>query len=514
MAGHGPERVEHPRVLDAALDQVPLDHPVSGPRGRVVALSRFLGLGHIGVLRLILSPRSRNQDRTCCDGQAYTHRNGNRIVMADPPFDHETRGRAGSSARARWPFYHTTFSPYSISRAFRLDGKIRPTYDSPTWRRCTLLRSRTIEWQPSANAPVPARRSRREGSASSAAGPSGPKAGAEARHDVLVACPDARTPAYQAVVGLARAGRLGRFVTAFYYAGDGLLSGVARRLAPQGFARCERLLRRRHEPEIPPRRVRSDWGFDLALAAERRSRPATPRSGCGSPDGGPDGSTGSSNGRWFATVPARPCFSATSPRSSPCPRAGGSALPSVLSMVHGDVREERRVMEVEAETAPDFFPIYLGSGEVDPREMAWLHERRLRDIELADRILVPSEHIAGELVRHGTPRDRIAVVPYAADTRRFVPDPGKTHGASCTFLFAGGSRSARGSSTCWKPGGWSGGRAGGFNCWVPCRPTPARWLRTSTRSNGWAGCRMPRCPPGWRRPTSSSSRRSSRGRPS
>ena len=76
--------------------------------------------------------------------------------------------------------------------------------------------------------------------------------------------------------------------------------------------------------------------------------------------------------------------------------------------------------------------------------MAWLHERRLRDIELADRILVPSEHIAGELVRHGTPRERIGVVPYAADTRRFVPDPGKTHGAACTFLFAGGITQRKG----------------------------------------------------------------------
>jgi glycosyltransferase involved in cell wall biosynthesis len=102
------------------------------------------------------------------------------------------------------------------------------------------------------------------------------------------------------------------------------------------------------------------------------------------------------------------------------------------------------VMEIEAETAPDFFPIYLGSGEVDTAEMAWLHERRLRDIELADRILVPSEHIAGELVRNGTARDRIAVVPYAADTRRFVPMPGKTQGSGCTFLFAGGITQRKG----------------------------------------------------------------------
>ena len=36
-----------------------------------------------------------------------------------------------------------------------------------------------------------------------------------------------------------------------------------------------------------------------------------------------------------------------------CRRLG---IPSVLSMVHGDVREERRVMEVEAEVCPRLLP--------------------------------------------------------------------------------------------------------------------------------------------------------------
>ena len=149
----------------------------------------------------------------------------------------------------------------------------------------------------------------------------------EARDDVLVACPDARSPAYQAVVGLARAGRLCGFVTGYYY-GGGLFSSVTRRLAPHRFARWERLLKRRHEPEIPARRVQSDWGFDLALAAERRVAPRRDlMSGCGSPDGGLDGSTGLSHEALVRDRRAWPSCSATSPRSSPCRRAGGSASP-------------------------------------------------------------------------------------------------------------------------------------------------------------------------------------------
>ncbi|HWT80998.1 MAG TPA: glycosyltransferase family 4 protein, partial [Candidatus Methylomirabilis sp.] len=70
--------------------------------------------------------------------------------------------------------------------------------------------------------------------------------------------------------------------------------------------------------------------------------------------------------------------------------------------------------------------------------------RRLRDIALADLVLVPSDHIAETLVEHGTSRQKIRVVPYAADCRRFRPLAGKRHDASCTFLFAGGITQRKG----------------------------------------------------------------------
>jgi starch synthase len=295
-----------------------------------------------------------------------------------------------------------------------------------------------------AHASIPACRNSPVQDAPGVAGTFGRELSDKVQDDVLVACPDARSPAYQAVVGLSRAGRLHRFVTAVYYAGNDPLSGLARRVAPHRFDRWERVLKRRHEPEIPAHKVRSDWGFDLALAAERRTALRYP-------------ATRLRLARWRtrrfdrtvarALVRDRPgaaLFFSDVASEFALPECRRRGIPSVLSMVHGDVREERRVMEIEAEAAPDFFPIYLGNGEVDTGEMAWLHDRRLRDIELADRIVVPSEHIAGELVKNGMPRERIAVVPYAADTRRFVPDPNKTHGKPCTFLFAGGITQRKG----------------------------------------------------------------------
>ena len=97
-----------------------------------------------------------------------------------------------------------------------------------------------------------------------------PQAAGTAVGSTLVACPDARPPAYQAVAGLARAGFLDRFVTAAYYKREGILPTLGRRLLPGGFDRWERLLQRRHAAEIPAPQVEPHWGYDVALAVENR----------------------------------------------------------------------------------------------------------------------------------------------------------------------------------------------------------------------------------------------------
>jgi hypothetical protein len=261
---------------------------------------------------------------------------------------------------------------------------------------------------------------------------------------VLVACPDARPPAYQAVIGLARAQLLHSFSTSYYYGGRDPVSAIARRITPRQYEQWQRVLRRRHDPDIPVSRVRSAWSYDVAIALEKRLAARNP-------------ATRSRVARWRTswfdrrlaqTVARRPPRAALifsdvgSEHALPCCRALG--ISTLLSMVHGDVRDECAVLDREAELAPEFFPLYLGDGALDRDELAWLHERRLRDIALADTILVPSEHIAGRLERAGTPRSKITVIPYAADTRRFQPLPGKRHGADCTFLFAGGITQRKG----------------------------------------------------------------------
>jgi glycosyltransferase involved in cell wall biosynthesis len=258
------------------------------------------------------------------------------------------------------------------------------------------------------------------------------------RGAVLVACPDARLPAYQAAVGLHRAAKLQRFITACYYDPASRIASVSRRLVPNQFSRLEHVLLRRYDPEIPPALVQPVPSFDLLLQLEARL-------GHRHPDLGR--ALAQHRIRQFDTRLARAItrnrpellltFSDVGSLAALplCRRLG---IKTIVSMVHGDVREEQQVLEREAALSPEFMPIYLGSSELDRVFLAWLHDRRLRDLAEADRVLVPSKHIAETLVHYGTSAAKLQVIPYAANCRRFRPSISKQHGPDCTFLFAGG----------------------------------------------------------------------------
>ncbi len=260
---------------------------------------------------------------------------------------------------------------------------------------------------------------------------------------VMIACPDSRPPAYQAAIGLERAGLLGEFVTAVYHDPDSRVARVARGLAPGLLARAERFLLRRHDPEIPAARVRSLVSYDLALRIETRLAAG--------------GRLKRAIGR-HRTVAFDRRLAARVERLSPavlmafsdvasgatlplCKRLG---VPTIVSMVHGDVDLEMAVLERERTMAPEYLPIYLGDGALDLAELAWIHERRREDLALADVVLTPSRHIANTLVAKGVARDRIEVIPYAADCRRFRPVAKPLHEDRCRFLFAGGITGRKG----------------------------------------------------------------------
>ncbi len=261
---------------------------------------------------------------------------------------------------------------------------------------------------------------------------------------VLVACPDARPPAYQAVIGLHRAGLLQSFRTAYYYRERPALAAIGRSLAPGPFGKVESALRRRFDPEIPLKQVRSAWDYDVALRVERSlagRRPDARREVAQWRTRRFDRSLSRAIDR--ERPGALLVFSDVGSRFA-LPRCRERGIPTVLSMVHGDVREEGAILAREAEVSPEFFGLYLGDGRLDRGELDWLHARRLRELELADVVLVPSRHIADQLVEHGTPRQKLRIIPYAADTRRFQPAPPERKEKGSTFLFAGGVSQRKG----------------------------------------------------------------------
>ena len=104
----------------------------------------------------------------------------------------------------------------------------------------------------------------------------------QATEGVIVACPDARPPAYQAVVGLARAGLLHSFLTAFYYGGDGPMRALGRRLAPDRV----RALAAGAEAAARPRDPARPGAFGLELRpGAAAGGPARAASGGPAPDG-------------------------------------------------------------------------------------------------------------------------------------------------------------------------------------------------------------------------------------
>ncbi len=156
------------------------------------------------------------------------------------------------------------------------------------------------------------------------------------------------------------------------------------------------------------------------------------------------------------------------------------------------------------------------TARLDRDELDWLHERRLRDLELADRDpRALRAHRRRRSCATGRRATACGVIPYAADCGRFRPIRPSARTRPARSSSPAGSPSARGSSTCSRPGGGSAGRAGGSSSWGRCPASPVRsgpYLDEVELLGRVAACRDAR--PAWPRPTSSCSRRSSRARPS
>jgi glycosyltransferase involved in cell wall biosynthesis len=267
---------------------------------------------------------------------------------------------------------------------------------------------------------------------------------------VVVACPDARPPAYELVRGLANHGLLLHFATSYYHK-PGLIDTLLPKFGRRGQS-VHRQLNRRKIDGMDESLVRRNIGYDIAIRLENRLAKIQPKLrsrlvrlrtrqfdrqlAAAMPGLAKRGARAIV---FFSDVGSEHAMAA----------ARKAGIYVILSMVTGHMDEEMEILERERQRVPAFFPAYLGDGSLDLAELAWLHERRRSDLAQADLVLVPSRHIAGQVQkRSAVPPSRIRVIPYAADPERFAPRPAddKRHHKICRFLFAGGITQRKGLS--------------------------------------------------------------------
>lgn len=268
---------------------------------------------------------------------------------------------------------------------------------------------------------------------------------------VVVACPDARPPAYELVAGLSEKNRLCQFLTGYYHK-PFLVNSMLPKMGRRGRSLLNQL-ERRQIAGLDSGQVQSFGDYDASIRLEnwlanrrpglraRLARNRTERF---------DRQMARSIPRLKAQGARSALFFSDVGSVHAMAEARRNGLKVVLSMVTGHVDEEMEILERERLREPSFFPVYLGDGRLDLDELQWLHHRRRLDLAQADLVLVPSEHIA-KLVRERShvPANRVRVIPYAADPDRFRPRPSKSPNSDngvCRFLFAGGITQRKGLS--------------------------------------------------------------------
>lgn len=285
---------------------------------------------------------------------------------------------------------------------------------------------------------------------------------------IVVGCPDARQPAYELVRSLAAAGYLNKFITG-YYDKPSLPRSLISQLGSKGRT-LDKVLARRTIDGATGQQVISVPSYDLLLRSEKVVGKLSSKLRIGLAHR----RTANFDKKLAQVIPhsARSgakvaLFFSDVGSVHAMKSARKNGLKPVLSMVTGHMDEEMEILEREKKRSPEFFPAYLGDGSLDLDEMRWLHNRRRLDLHQADLVLVPSQHIAREVIRRSmVPADRVRVIPYAADPYRFQPQKSLSDPNSCRFLFAGGITQRKGLSDlleAWKlikRPGWSLSLAG------------------------------------------------------
>ncbi|MCS6814454.1 MAG: glycosyltransferase family 4 protein, partial [Cyanobacteria bacterium] len=81
-------------------------------------------------------------------------------------------------------------------------------------------------------------------------------------------------------------------------------------------------------------------------------------------------------------------------------------------------RTSQTIQQEEADRFPQFAQALVAA-----REPSWKIKRKYQELQLADRIIVPSSFVLASVTNEGIPPERITVIPYGAPIDYFQPQP-------------------------------------------------------------------------------------------
>lgn len=99
-------------------------------------------------------------------------------------------------------------------------------------------------------------------------------------------------------------------------------------------------------------------------------------------------------------------------------RAKQAGIVCIYELPIAFYRTSQTIQQEEADRFPQFAKALVAA-----REPSWKIERKYQELQLADRIIVPSRFVLTSVTNEGIPLERITVIPYGAPIDYFQPQP-------------------------------------------------------------------------------------------
>jgi glycosyltransferase involved in cell wall biosynthesis len=235
---------------------------------------------------------------------------------------------------------------------------------------------------------------------------------------------------YQVAAALAEAGMLDQLVTDLYWPAGRWWASLVERVAP---APLTEFLRIRHEPRVPADRVCSCTLSGVYAFAMRKSKApfSWKRRAIRTGDAHVGARAGRRAGRYGSALLSYSYYGYSAFQAAP------AGVPRILFQLHPHPASVRRILTRELELHPECAESLMKEWELALPESEF--RRLVEETRMAEHWIVASSFTRATLIEHGTPAERIHVVPYGIDAERFSPRVARAYSpnAPLKLLFVG-----------------------------------------------------------------------------